>query len=172
MVPERASRNHSRHLLPLLNQALEKIPIQKISLLAFTNRPGLMGSLLAGSVTVRTLAELYGKPVLGVNHVEGHILSPFLWDKDYQKKWDFPYLVLVVSGGHTHLFEARSLSKYVLLGKTLDDAAGEAFDKFARFVGLPYPGVFMWIKQLKEGSVLFPFRWLCRREGWILVFRA
>ena len=157
VVPERASRNHSRHLLPLLNQALKKNPIEKISLLAFTNRPGLMGSLLVGSVTMRTLSELYEKPILGINHIEGHILSPFLWDKDYRKKWNFPYLALVVSGGHTHLFEVRSLSNYVLLGKTLDDAAGEAFDKFARFVGLPYPGGVHVDKTAQKGECLFPF---------------
>ena len=87
VVPERASRNHSQHLLSLLDQVLKKISLDKISILAFTNRPGLMGSLLVGSVTMRTLSELYGKPVLGINHIEGHILSPFLWDKDYQKNW-------------------------------------------------------------------------------------
>lgn len=165
IVPERASRNHSRHLLSLLNQALKKISIEEISLLAFTSRPGLMGSLLVGSVTTRTLSELYGKPVLGVNHIEGHILSPFLWDEDYQKKWSFPYLALVVSGGHTHLFEVQSLSKYILLGKTLDDAAGEAFDKFARFVGLPYPGGVHVDKTARKGECSFSFPVAMDRKG-------
>ena len=165
VVPERASRDHSRHLLSLLDQALKKIPIHKISLLAFTNRPGLMGSLLVGSVTIRTLSELYKKPVLGVNHIEGHILSPFLRDKDYQKNWDFPYLALVVSGGHTHLFEVQSLSKYVLLGKTLDDAAGEAFDKFARFMGLPYPGGVHVDKEAQQGECSFSFPIAMHKRG-------
>ena len=165
IVPERASRDHSRHLLFLLDQALKKTQIDEISLLAFTNRPGLMGSLLVGSVTMRTLSELYGKPVLGVNHVEGHILSPFLWDENYQKKWDFPYLALVVSGGHTHLFEVQSLSKYVLLGKTLDDAAGEAFDKFARFVGLPYPGGMHVDQTAQKGECCFSFPTAMNRKG-------
>jgi len=165
IVPERASRNHSWHLLPLLDQALKTIPIENISLLAFTSRPGLMGSLLVGSVTMRTLSELYGKPVLGVNHIEGHILSPFLRDKYYQKKWDFPYLALVVSGGHTHLFEVQLLSRYVLLGKTLDDAAGEVFDKFARFVGLPYPGGVHVDRMAQKGKCCFSFPVAMHRRG-------
>ncbi|MDE0151226.1 MAG: tRNA (adenosine(37)-N6)-threonylcarbamoyltransferase complex transferase subunit TsaD [Bdellovibrionales bacterium] len=165
IVPERASRNHSRHLLSLLDQAFNKISIEEISLLAFTSRPGLMGSLLVGSVTTRTLSELYEKPVLGINHIEGHILSPFLWDKEYQKKWSFPYLALVVSGGHTHLFEVQSLSKYILIGKTLDDAAGEAFDKFARFVGLPYPGGVYVDKTAQKGECSFSFPVAMDRKG-------
>lgn len=165
VVPERASRNHSRHLLPLIDQALKKHPIDNISLLAFTSRPGLMGSLLIGSVITKTLSELYEKPILGINHIEGHILSPFLWDKGYQKTWDFPYLALVVSGGHTHLFEVKSLSKYHLLGKTLDDAVGEAFDKFARFVGLPYPGGVYVDQEAQRGECLFSFPTAMKKKG-------
>ena len=89
----------------------------------------------------------------------------FLWDKEYQKKWDFPYLALVVSGGHTHLFEVQSLSKYVLLGKTLDDAAGEAFDKFARFIGLPYPGGVHVDKTAQKGECSFSFPTAMNRKG-------
>ena len=104
VVPERASRDHSRHLLPLIDQALKKVSIDKISLLAFTSRPGLMGSLLAGSVTIKTLSKLYDKPVLGVNHIEGHILSPFLCDKDYQKNGVFLiWLWWLVVGIHIFL---------------------------------------------------------------------
>lgn len=165
VVPERASRNHSRHLLSLLDQVLQKISMKEISLLAFTNRPGLMGSLLVGSVTMRALSELYEKPILGVNHIEGHILSPFLWDTDYRKNWSFPYLALVVSGGHTHLFQVKSLSEYILLGKTLDDAAGEAFDKFARFVGLPYPGGVHVDKESQKGECSFSFPIAMQRKG-------
>ena len=141
VVPERASRNHSRYLLPLIDQILKKEPMDLISLLAYTNRPGLLGSLLVGSVTTKTLAMLYQKPMIAVNHIEGHILSPFLHDKKNKKNshWDFPYLALVVSGGHTHLFSVKNLGQYTLLGQTLDDAAGEAFDKLAQMLHLRYP---------------------------------
>ncbi len=139
VVPENASRNHSKNLLPLVDQALKKISIEDIDLIACTSRPGLMGSLLIGVITARSLAHLYRKPLITVNHIEGHILSPFLYDEKKDKpQWSFPYVCLVVSGGHTHLFYAESLTKYTLLGQTLDDAAGEAFDKFARLMKFPY----------------------------------
>ena len=142
VVPERASRNHSFHLLPLIDQALKKMPLDQISALVCTNRPGLLGSLLVGLVTVKTLSVLWKKPFIAVNHIEGHILSPFLYDADFSKRnnWSFPYIVLIASGGHTQLVLAKSFSKYFLLGETLDDAAGEAFDKFAKLAGLGYPG--------------------------------
>ena len=139
VVPENASRNHSKHLLPLIDQALNKFSMSDIDLIACTDRPGLMGSLLVGIVTSRTLSHLYQKPWIPVHHIEGHILSPFLHDeKNKNINWSFPYVCLVVSGGHTHLFYAESLGHYTLLGQTLDDAAGEAFDKFARLMNLPY----------------------------------
>ena len=142
VVPERASRCHSLHLLNLVDQALSQTDWKDICVLSCTNRPGLMGSLLVGAITVKTLAQLYQKPWIGVNHIEGHILSPFVYDSAYPKAghWGFPYLALVVSGGHTHLFLAQDFSRYVVLGRTLDDSAGEAFDKFAKLLGLSYPG--------------------------------
>ena len=159
VFPEEASRNHSRHLLPLIDQVLKNQKIQDISLLAYTNRPGLIGSLLVGSVTLKTLATLYQKPFLGVNHIEGHILSPFLHDSTHLKIKDFkfPYLVLVVSGGHTSLFEAQDLGHYHLIGQTLDDAAGEAFDKFARMVGLGYPGGVQVDQCSQKGELKYSF---------------
>ena len=110
--------------------------------MAYTHQPGLLGSLLVGAVTIKTLSVLYQKPFIGVDHIEGHILSPFLHSKTHKKNkhWNFPYIALVVSGGHSHLFIAESFGKYKLIGQTLDDAAGEALDKFARMLGLPYPG--------------------------------
>ena len=161
VVPERASRNHSFHLLPLIDQALKKTPLDQISALVCTNRPGLLGSLLVGLVTVKTLSVLWKKPFIAVNHIEGHILSPFLYDADFvkRKNWDFPYIVLIASGGHTQLVLAKSFSEYVLLGETLDDAAGEAFDKFAKLAGVGYPGGHL-VDQLSQGAdtdaFLFP----------------
>lgn len=140
VVPERASRNHSLHLLPLIDRTLKTLSMDDLSVFSCCSRPGLMGSLLVGWVTVKTLSVLYKKPFIGVNHIEGHIVSPFIYDHIKIKNFDFPYIVLVVSGGHTHLFLAKNFSQYVLLGRTLDDAAGEAFDKFAKLLGLPYPG--------------------------------
>ena len=137
VVPENASRNHSKHLLPLIDQALKKVPIEEIDLVGCTNRPGLLGSLLSGVVTAKTFSHLYKKPFVPINHIEGHILSPFLYE-DQKPSWNFPYICLVVSGGHTHLFYVKDLGDYQLLGQTLDDAAGEAFDKFARLMNFPY----------------------------------
>lgn len=142
IVPEQASRNHSFHLLPLIEQALKKISIDDISVYAVTNRPGLLGSLLVGYTCLKTLALLHKKPLIGVNHIEGHILSPGLYDdqSELNSHQDEPYICLVVSGGHTHLFKVEGLTQYELLGQTLDDAAGEAFDKFSVLIGLSYPG--------------------------------
>ena len=167
IVPERASRNHSQFLLPLIHQALKQTPIEDISLLACTNRPGLLGSLMVGTVTVKTLSVLLQKPCMGVNHIEGHILSPFLYDHHNKplKDWDFPYIALVVSGGHTHLFLAEKLSHYLLLGQTLDDAAGEAFDKFARLLGLPYPGGVFVDQLAKKGVIKNSFPVALKKKG-------
>ncbi len=144
VVPELASRNHLHHLLPLVQAALNtsQFSWKDIDALSVTTRPGLTGSLMVGLVTVKTLALLLNKPFIGVNHLEGHLLSPFLWDKTHPplKSFQFPYLALVVSGAHTHLFKVEKLSSYILVGKTLDDGAGEAFDKFATMLNLSYPG--------------------------------
>ncbi len=144
IVPEIASRNHTEQLLPLIERALSEARVgwDSIDGLAVTSRPGLIGSLIVGLVTVKTLALAKNLPFVGVNHLEAHLLAPFLSDKDHSppKTFDFPYLALAISGGHTHLYEVRALNDYWVLGQTVDDAAGEAFDKFAKMVGLGFPG--------------------------------
>ena len=143
VVPELASRNHAYHLLPLIEQALEESDHtwEEIDGLAVTNRPGLVGSLIVGLVTVKSLSLLLKKPYIAVNHIEGHILSPFLWDQNREvDTLEFPFLSLIVSGGHTYLFEVKGFGQYYLISRTLDDAAGEVLDKIARLLGLGYPG--------------------------------
>lgn len=143
IVPEIACRNHSLNLLPLVERVLEQVQVKpdEIAGIAVTNRPGLVGSLIVGLVTAKTLAQVWQKPLLGINHLEGHILAPFLYDKDRLKpELDFPFIALAVSGGHTSLYHVESLGVYSVLGSTLDDAAGEAFDKFAKMMGLGFPG--------------------------------
>jgi len=144
IVPELASRNHTVALLPLVEQALKQsgrlwTDIQGI---AVTSRPGLVGSLLVGVVTAKTLSLAKQIPFIGVNHIEGHLVAPLLRDSQYSppEGFDFPYLALAISGGHTHLFRVERAGRSVLLGQTVDDAAGEAFDKFGKMVGLGYPG--------------------------------
>ena len=143
VVPELASRNHAYHLLPLIEQALKKShhTWMDIDGLAVTNRPGLVGSLIVGLVTVKSLSLLLKKPYIAINHIEGHILSPFLWDQDNpSSSLLFPFLSLIVSGGHTYLFEVKDFGQYYLISRTQDDAAGEVLDKIARLLGLGYPG--------------------------------
>ena len=144
VVPELASRNHAHYLIPLIEQAFKESGYtwQDIDSLSVTNRPGLVGSLMVGLVTVKTLSVLLKKPYIAVNHIEGHILSPFLWDRETKKKpkLEFPFMALIVSGGHTCLFEVKDFGSYTLVGKTLDDAAGEVLDKVARLLNLKYPG--------------------------------
>ena len=143
IVPELASRNHTHHLLPLIEDAFIQSGLRwsDISGLSVTNRPGLVGSLIVGLITIKTLSLLLDKPYIGVNHIEGHLLSPFLWDHEHPLSTNlkFPYLALIVSGSHSHLFEVKEPGHYILIGKTLDDAAGEIFDKFARLLNLSYP---------------------------------
>ncbi|RME15360.1 MAG: tRNA (adenosine(37)-N6)-threonylcarbamoyltransferase complex transferase subunit TsaD [Bdellovibrio sp.] len=144
IVPEIASRNHTLNLLPLVDSCFQKANMdwQDIDGLAVTSRPGLMGSLLVGVVTAKTLALAKEKPFVTINHLEAHIWSPFIKDHSYSISEDFtpPFVSLVVSGGHTHLYRVKDLGKYEVLGATLDDAAGEAFDKFAKMLGLGFPG--------------------------------
>ena len=143
VVPEIASRNHTLHLLPLVERAFQESGLSwdDIEGLAVTNRPGLVGSLLVGLVTAKTLALAKSKPFIGINHLEGHIFAPFLRDKDCQPaEPKYPFVALVVSGGHTSLYRVNAFSEYTVLGQTRDDAAGEAFDKFAKMLGLGYPG--------------------------------
>ncbi len=144
IVPEIAGRNHTEMLLPMIRTSIEASELnwEKIDGLAVTNRPGLVGSLLVGVVTVKSLALAKGKPFIGVNHLEGHILAPFLKDADYTPPagMEFPYVALAVSGGHSSIYHVKGLGNYEVVGRTVDDAAGEAFDKFAKMVGLGWPG--------------------------------
>lgn len=144
VVPEVASREHTEKLLPLLESVLQESNVgwTDVSGIAVTSRPGLIGSLLVGLVTAKTLSLAKKIPFIAVNHIEGHLLAPLLKDNSYGPPagFDFPYLGLVVSGGHTHLFKVERPTKYTLLGHTLDDAAGEAFDKFAKMLKLGFPG--------------------------------
>lgn len=134
VVPELASRDHVRRLAPMLEQALAEAPAPDA--VAYTAGPGLVGALLVGAALATAYAAARGIPALAVNHLEGHLLAPLMGDEPPV----FPFLVLLVSGGHTLLAEAEALGRYRLLGTTLDDAAGEAFDKTASLLGLAYPG--------------------------------
>jgi N6-L-threonylcarbamoyladenine synthase len=138
VVPELASRDHIRRVLPLLEQCLQQAGRRKhdIDAIAVTEGPGLAGALLVGASIAHALGWSLGKPVVGVHHLEGHLLSALLADPAP----DFPFVALLVSGGHTQLMRVEALGRYALLGETLDDAAGEAFDKTAQLLGLGYPG--------------------------------
>ena len=144
VVPEIAGRRHTLDLLPTIDLLLNdlNLNIHDIEGIAVTNRPGLVGSLMVGLVTAKSLSLALNIPFIGVNHLEGHLMAPFLRDENYQppEKFDYPYTALAVSGGHTSLYEITGFSQYHLLGTTIDDAAGEAFDKFAKMVGLGFPG--------------------------------
>ena len=144
IVPEIASRNHTHHLMPLVDACLSKagLKLSAIDGFAVTSKPGLIGSLLVGLVAAKSLALATGKPFIGVNHLEGHLLAPFLKDYEYAPPTDFiyPYIALAISGGHTSLYRINGLGEYSVLGRTIDDAAGEAFDKFGKMVGLGFPG--------------------------------
>lgn len=138
VVPELASRDHVRKLLPLLRQVLTDAGMSVVDLdgVAYTRGPGLIGALLVGAATGRALAWSLDKPAIGVHHMEGHLLSPLLEPGAPAP----PFVCLLVSGGHTQLVAVDAIGRYRLLGETLDDAAGEAFDKTAKLMGLPYPG--------------------------------
>jgi N6-L-threonylcarbamoyladenine synthase len=138
VVPELASRDHIRRVLPLLRQvlAVANTAVGSVDLVAYTRGPGLAGALLVGAGFAASLAAAIGKPAFGVHHLEGHLLSPFL-SADPPR---FPFVALLVSGGHTQLLKVADVGCYDLLGDTIDDAAGEAFDKSAKLLGLGYPG--------------------------------
>ncbi len=138
VVPEIASRDHVRKLLPLLDECLEKADCTRgeIDGVAYTAGPGLIGALLVGASVGRSLATSLGIPAVAVHHMEGHLLAPLL-EADAP---DFPFVALLVSGGHSMLVEVSEIGQYKVLGETLDDAAGEAFDKTAKLLGLGYPG--------------------------------
>jgi N6-L-threonylcarbamoyladenine synthase len=138
VVPELASRDHIRRVLPLTQEVLQAThkSLQDVDVVAFTRGPGLAGALLVGAGVACALGAALGKPVLGVHHLEGHLLSPFLSADPPQ----FPFVALLVSGGHTQLMRVDGVGRYQILGETIDDAAGEAFDKSAKLLGLGYPG--------------------------------
>jgi N6-L-threonylcarbamoyladenine synthase len=138
VVPELASRDHIRRVLPLTNEVMGKAgkTLADVDVIAFTRGPGLAGALLVGAGVACAMAAALGKPVIGVHHLEGHLLSPFLSSDPPQ----FPFVALLVSGGHTQLMRVDRVGSYELLGESIDDAAGEAFDKSAKLMGLPYPG--------------------------------
>lgn len=144
VVPEIASRTHTKDLLQLAELCFQETgyKFSDIDGIAVTSKPGLIGSLMVGTTTAKTLALANNIPFLGVNHLEGHMVAPFLKDKTHKPKHllNFPFLALIVSGGHSHIYLVQSLEKYELIGKTLDDAAGEALDKFAQLLGLGFPG--------------------------------
>lgn len=138
VVPELASRDHIRRVIPLANEVLAQVgtALEAIDMVAFTRGPGLAGALLVGAGLACALGAALDKPVLGVHHLEGHLLSPFL----SADPPEFPFIALLVSGGHTQLMRVDGVGRYELLGETIDDAAGEAFDKSAKLLGLGYPG--------------------------------
>ncbi|WP_336931518.1 tRNA (adenosine(37)-N6)-threonylcarbamoyltransferase complex transferase subunit TsaD [Acinetobacter bereziniae] len=150
VVPELASRDHVRKLIPLINQLLEQSGVNKseIDAVAYTRGPGLMGALMTGALFGRTLAFALNKPAIGVHHMEGHMLAPLLSETPPK----FPFVALLVSGGHTQLMAAHGIGQYEILGESIDDAAGEAFDKVAKMLKLPYPGGPNISKLAEQGS--------------------
>jgi N6-L-threonylcarbamoyladenine synthase len=150
VVPELASRDHVRKLLPLVRQTLAEAGLATADIdgVAYTAGPGLVGALLVGAGVARALAWALDVPAIAVHHMEGHLLAPLLEDPDLEP----PFVALLVSGGHTQLVAVEALGSYRLLGETLDDAAGEAFDKTAKLMGLPYPGGPQLAKLAGEGT--------------------
>ncbi len=138
VVPELASRDHIRKLIPLLNELLQQANLKKsdIDAVAFTKGPGLVGALMTGALFGRSLAYALSIPAIGVHHMEGHLLAPLLSDNPPA----FPFVALLVSGGHTMLVAVKGIGQYEILGESIDDAAGECFDKTAKMLNLPYPG--------------------------------
>ncbi len=142
VVPELASRAHQSHIVPVVDQALQeaKTPVNKLDVIAFTAGPGLMGSLLVGASFAKSLSLALRKPLIGVNHMQAHVMAHFIKDGMERDVPQFPFLNLTVSGGHTQIVRVSSPLDMMVIGETLDDAAGEAFDKAAKILGLPYPG--------------------------------
>ncbi len=138
VVPELASRDHVRRVVPLISHVLERsaLTLADVDAIAYTRGPGLAGALLVGASVAHALGHALGKPAIGIHHMEAHLLSPLL----ATPRPAFPFIALLVSGGHTQLFDVEAVGRYRMLGDTLDDAAGEAFDKTAKLMDLPYPG--------------------------------
>jgi len=157
VVPELASRDHIERLVPLIETVVARagLGLPDIDAIAYTQGPGLAGALLVGASVANALAYALGKPVIGVHHLEGHLLSPLLATPAPA----FPFVALLVSGGHTQFYDVRGVGDYRLLGDTLDDAAGEAFDKTAKLLGLAYPGgpaLAKLAEQGRDGVVTLP----------------
>lgn len=142
VVPELASRAHQQNIVPVVSEALRQAGIAKsdISAIAYTRGPGLLGSLLVGTSFAKGLALGLNIPLIEVNHLQAHVLSHFIKESEEDKVPEFPYLCLLISGGNSQIILVKSESDMEILGKTIDDAAGEAFDKCAKVMGLPYPG--------------------------------
>ena len=162
VVPELASRAHQQNILPVVDSALKiaGVKIRDIDAIAFTRGPGLLGSLLVGTSFTKGLSIATGIPVIDVNHLQGHILSHFIKvpEKKVNTQPSFPFLSLLVSGGHTQIVRVESYSSFTVIGETIDDAVGEAFDKCAKIMGLGYPGGPVVDKLAKEGNkVAFKF---------------
>ena len=152
VVPELASRAHQQNIIPVVDAAIKQANIKKhdISAVAFTRGPGLLGSLLVGTSFAKAFAIGLNIPLISINHMQAHILAHFI-DED-QEKPSFPFLCLTVSGGHTQIVKVESYYKMTIIGTTIDDAAGEAFDKSAKILGLPYPGGPLIDKYAKNGN--------------------
>lgn len=152
VVPELASRAHQQHIIPVVQAALEEanVSLKDIDVIAFTQGPGLMGSLVVGTSFAKAVALALNKPLVAVHHMHAHILAHFI--DEGQEKPAFPFICLTVSGGHTQLVRVNSPIDMEILGSTIDDAAGEAFDKSAKILGLPYPGGPLIDKYAKEGN--------------------
>ena len=143
VIPELASRAHQQNIVPVVHGAIESAGIasKDISAIAFTRGPGLLGSLLVGTSFAKGLAISLGKPIVDVNHLQGHLLSHFIIEKGKEKELpEFPYITLLVSGGHTQIVKVKNYLEFEVIGETIDDAVGEAFDKCAKLLGLGYPG--------------------------------
>ncbi len=154
VVPELASRDHQKNIVPVLQEALKvaNITLEQLNAVAVTVGPGLMGSLLVGLSFAKSLALALNIPLVGVNHMQGHILAHFIIDDKDHECPQFPFLCLTVSGGHTQLVKITDHLCFEILGSTIDDAVGEAFDKAAKILGLPYPGGPLIDKYAKEGD--------------------
>ncbi|MCM4156775.1 tRNA (adenosine(37)-N6)-threonylcarbamoyltransferase complex transferase subunit TsaD [Gramella sp. AN32] len=159
VVPELASRAHQQNIVPVIHQALSKANMDKSQLhaIAFTRGPGLMGSLLVGTSFAKSLSLGLGIPLIEINHMQAHILAHFIDEKEFDKP-TFPFLAMTISGGHTQIVKVTSYFTMEVIGQTIDDAVGEAFDKSAKILGLPYPGGPLIDKYSKEGNPkAFPF---------------
>ncbi|WP_119327578.1 tRNA (adenosine(37)-N6)-threonylcarbamoyltransferase complex transferase subunit TsaD [Cysteiniphilum halobium] len=171
VVPELASRDHVAKLIPLTKEALAHagLALENIDAIAYTAMPGLVGALMVGATFAKTLSYMLDIPAIAIHHLEGHLLAPLLSE---DAKPEYPYVALLVSGGHTQLIAVKSFGQYELLGESIDDAAGEAFDKTAKLLGLPYPGgphLAELAEKGRAGAFTFP-RPMCDRPGFDFSF--